>query len=94
MNLIQSKRQPPNLKKLLIKAEYGEVLYGTFNCSDKRCECGNYLLTNDHYTFKNVEITSKLKTASDAMALTSHMSSSMINVRRNTLERQGEEKIN
>ena len=89
MNLIQSKRQLPNLKKLLIKAEYGEVLYGTFNCSDKRCECGNYLLTNDHYTFKNVEITSKLKTA-----LTSHMSSSMINVRRNILERQGEEKIN
>ena len=89
MNLIQSKRQPPNLKKLLIKAEYGEVLYGTFNCSDKRCECGNYLLTNDHYTFKNVEITSKLKTA-----LTSHMSSSMINVRRNILERQSEEKIN
>ena len=27
-----------NLKKLLTKAEYGEVLSGTFNCSDKRCE--------------------------------------------------------
>ena len=59
--LIQSKRQPPNLKKLLTRAEYGEVLSGTFNCSDKRCECCNFLLINDHYTFKNVQITFKLK---------------------------------
>ena len=29
--LILSKRQPPNLKKLLTKAEYGEVLSGMFN---------------------------------------------------------------
>ena len=61
INLIQSKRQPPNLKKLLTKAEYGEVFSGTFNCSDKRCECCNYLLKNDHYTFENVQITLKLK---------------------------------
>ena len=61
IKLIQSKRQPPNLKKLLTKAEYGEVLSGTFNCSDKRCEYCNYLLINDHYTFKNVQITFKLK---------------------------------
>ena len=39
INLIQSKRQPPNLKKRLTRAEYGEVLSGTFNCSDKKCEC-------------------------------------------------------
>ena len=32
-----------------------------FNCHDKRCECCNYLLINDQYTFKNVEITFKLK---------------------------------
>ena len=61
IKLIQSKRQSPNLKKLLTKAEFGEVLSGTFNCSDKRCECCNYLLINDHYTFKNVQITFKLK---------------------------------
>ena len=61
INLIQSKRQPSNLKKLLTKSEYGEVLSGTFNCSDKRCECCNYLLINDHCTFKNVQITFKLK---------------------------------
>ena len=34
---------------------------GTFNCSDKKCECYNYFLINDHYTFKNVQITFKLK---------------------------------
>ena len=61
LSLVQSKRQLPNLKKLLTEAEYGEVLSGPFNCSDKRCECCNYLLINDHYTFKNVQITFKLK---------------------------------
>ena len=45
----------------LTEAEFGEVLSGTFNCSDKGCECCNYLLINDHYTFKNVQITFKLK---------------------------------
>ena len=45
----------------LTKEEFGEVLSGTFNCSDERCECCNYLLINDHYTFKNVQITFKLK---------------------------------
>ena len=61
VKLIQSKRQSPNLKKFLTKAEFEEVLSGTFNCSDKRCECCNYLWINDHYTFKNVQITFKLK---------------------------------
>ena len=56
---IQSKRQPPNLKNISTKAEYGEVLSRTFNCSDKRCECCNYHLINDQYTFKNVQITFK-----------------------------------
>ena len=58
---MQSKRQLPNLKNLLTKAEYGEVLSGTFNCSDKRCECCYYLLINDHCTFKNVQITFNLQ---------------------------------
>ena len=57
IKLIQSKRQSPDLKKLLTKADFGEVLSGAFNCSDKRCECCNYLLINDHHTFKNVQIT-------------------------------------
>ena len=53
---MQSKSEPANLKKLLTKAEYGEVSSGTPNC-----ECCNYLLIKDHYTFKNVQITFKLK---------------------------------
>ena len=61
IKLIQRKRQSPNVKKLLTKAEFGEVLSGTFNCTDKRCECCNYLLINEHYIFKNVQITFKLK---------------------------------
>ena len=35
IKLIQSKHQSPNLKKLLTQVEFGEVLSGTFNCSDK-----------------------------------------------------------
>ena len=61
IKLIQSKRQSSNLKKPLTKAEFGEVLSRTFNCSDKRCECCNYLLINDHYTFKTIQIKFKLK---------------------------------
>ena len=48
IKLIQSKRQILNLKKRLTKAEDEEVLSRTFNYSDKRCECCDYLLINDH----------------------------------------------
>ena len=61
INLIQSKRKSPTLKKFLTKAEFGEILSGRFDCSDKRCECCNYLMINDHYTFKNGQITFKLQ---------------------------------
>ena len=61
IKLIQSKCQSPNLKKLLTKAEFGEVSSGMFNCNDKRCEYCNYLLINDHHIFKNVQITINLK---------------------------------
>ena len=61
IKLLQSKYQCSNLEKLLTKAEFGEVLSGPFNGSNKRCECFNYLLINDHYTFKNVQITFTLK---------------------------------
>ena len=27
------------------------ILSGTFNCSDERCDCCNYVLIIDHYTF-------------------------------------------
>ena len=51
--LTTSKCQPLNLKKCLSKLEYGEILSGMFNCSDKRCECSICLLTNDHYKCSN-----------------------------------------
>ena len=50
--LIQMKCQSPNLKKLLITAQYGDALLSASNCSDKSYECCNYLLINDNYTFK------------------------------------------
>ena len=52
---------PPNLKKPLTKAEFEEVLSSTCNSSDRKCECFNYHLINDHYTFKNVQIIFKFK---------------------------------
>ena len=67
----------------LTKAEFGEVLSGTFNWSDKRGECCNYILIDDQYTFKNVQITFKLKN----LKFVAH-------VRRNILERQGKDKLN
>ena len=43
------------------KAEYGEVLSSSFNCSDKTYERCKSLLINSHYSTKNVQITFKLK---------------------------------
>ena len=57
IKLIQSKHQSPNPKEHLTKAQYRQVLSSTFNCSDRRCECCNYILINDHYTFRNIQIT-------------------------------------
>ena len=43
--LINSKLQPPNLKKLLAKAELG-----VRKCQDLRCECCESLLLSKEYT--------------------------------------------
>ena len=59
MRLLQ--RQPPNLKKRLIKVKWEEVLLGMFSCNDKMCECCNHLLISIHYTCKNIHMTFKLK---------------------------------
>ena len=39
LRLIKSKRQAPNLKKILTKAEFFQEQVGVFKCPDKRCEC-------------------------------------------------------
>ena len=94
INLIQSKRQPPNLKKLLTNAEYGEVLSGTFNYSDKRWDCCNYFLMNDHYTFTTFKLHLSCNSSLLVIGLISYMPPSVTHVRRNILKRQGKEKLN
>ena len=95
IKLTQSKRQSPNLKKILNKAEFRAVLSGTFNCSDRKCECRHYLLINHHHTFKNVQITFKLKNrlTCDSFNLVYVVICGKCKVKY-ILERQGKEKLN
>ena len=51
LKVIKSKRQVPNLKRILTKAEFSQKQVGVYKCPDKRCEyCANLLLGNS-YTF-------------------------------------------
>ena len=61
LRIIKSKRQAPNLKKILIKAEFFQKQAEAFTCPDKRCECCANLLLGNSYTFKNVDKTFNLK---------------------------------
>ena len=61
IRVIKSKRQAPNLKKILTKAEFSQKQVGVFKCPDKRCECCTSLLLGNSYTFKNVDKTFNLK---------------------------------
>ena len=56
------KRQAPNLKRILTKAEFSQKQVGVYKCPDKRCECCTSLLLGNSYTFKNVDETFNLKT--------------------------------
>ena len=62
MKLITGKQQPPNLKKLLTKAEFSNEEVGAKKCQDSQCECCKSFLLFNKYTFKNVNKTFKLKT--------------------------------
>ena len=62
IKLINSKRQTPNLKKLLTKAEFSNEEVGFRKCQDLRCECWESLLQYKEYTFKKVNKTFTLKT--------------------------------
>ena len=59
--LIQSRRQPANLKKILTKAEFSSKPPMVTKCGDKRCECCNHLLLSNHYVFKEVNYKFTLK---------------------------------
>ena len=61
LRVIKSKRQAPNLKKILTKAEFSQIQIGVFKCRDKRCECCASLLLGNSYTFKSVDKTFNLK---------------------------------
>ena len=61
VRVIKSKRQAPNLKKILTKTEFSQKQVGVFKCPDKRCECSASLLLGNSYTFKNVDKTFNLK---------------------------------
>jgi hypothetical protein len=50
--LINSRRQPPNLKKLLTKARLDTATPTVTQCLDKRCGTCPYLITGEHFTFK------------------------------------------
>ena len=59
--LIQSRRQPVNLKKILAKAEFTSEPPIVKQCGDKRCECCKHLLLSDHYVFREVNYKLTLK---------------------------------
>ena len=61
LRVIKSKRQAPNHKKILTKAEFSQKQVGVFKYPDKRCECCASLLLGNSYTFKNVDKTFNLK---------------------------------
>ena len=61
LRIIKSKRQAPNLKKILTKAEFSQKQVVVFKCPDKICECCASLLLGNSYTFKNVYKTFILK---------------------------------
>ena len=62
LKVIQSRRQAPNLKKLLTKVGFKSGEPCVKACGDKRCECCSHLLLSNAYKFKNVDVTFKLKT--------------------------------
>ena len=60
--LIHSKKQSPNLKRILTKAEFTEKVEGKVEtCGDKRCGCCKRLYKESKYTFKNTGQTFELK---------------------------------
>ena len=54
--IIKSKRQPPNLKKLLTKAKFEEqrsrTKYRVFKCNRANCALCGYLAEGNSYDFK------------------------------------------
>ena len=62
LKVTKSKRQAPNLKRILTKAELSQKQVGVYKSPDKRCECCVSLLLGNSDTFENVDKTFNLKT--------------------------------
>ena len=54
IRLIHTKRQPPNLKRILTNSLFTNNITGVFKCLDSRCLSCQQLLLEILYTFKNV----------------------------------------
>ena len=63
MKLIQSRRQAPNLKRILTKAEFSSKKPEVRKCGDARCQCCNHLRLSDHYVFKRTGFHFQLKSS-------------------------------
>ena len=60
VRVIKSKRQAPNLKKILTKAQFSQKQVRAFKCPNKRRECCSNLLLINSYTSENVDETFNL----------------------------------
>ena len=60
VRVIKSKRQAPNLKKILTKAKFSQKQVRAFKCPNKRHECCANLLLSNSCTSKNVDETFNL----------------------------------
>ena len=63
LNLIQSKRQAPNLKRMLTKAQFSRKAPTITKCGDPRCLCCPHLLLAGNYVFKNTGYNFVIKTS-------------------------------
>ena len=61
MKLIQSRRQAPNLKRILTRAEFSRRKPMAQRCGKPRCECCKHIYASDHYVFKKCSYRFKLK---------------------------------
>ena len=63
LSIIQSKRQAPNLKRILTKAEFSSKQPMVRKCGDLRCGCCKYLLPADHHIVKETSYRFQLKSS-------------------------------
>ena len=58
--LIQSRRQPANLKNILTCVQFSMKLSEVSKCGKSKCECCKYLILSNHYIFKSFTVKSSM----------------------------------